>query len=228
MLTNVDENGKYIEMPTKVNSTGDTVEEKSIKLAPIKIVAQTDTDPVEVTEFEIATFDKVKYKSLLDYFEQEVKPTISAIDYKEQDVKIFTKEATYWFDQDKETIIEEIKGKQTELGCGKIIIKAAFKKATKTKVACIAITAELTKDLQKDYEIIPYSPDEATNQQTIADFMAKYINRPFEYIDNIIGVELNFNKVFYLPEKLRTVTDIQIEIDNLENELSNLENELSI
>jgi len=228
MLTNVDENGKYIEMPTKVNRTGDTVEEKSIKLAPIKIVAQTDTDPVVVTEFEIATFDKVKYKSLLDYFEQEVKPTISAIDYKEQDVKVFTKEATYWFDQDKETIIEEIKGKQTELGCGKIVIKAAFKKATKTKVACIAITAELTKDLQKDYEIIPYSPDEATNQQTIADFMAKYITRPFEYIDNITGVELNFNKVFYLAEKLRTVTDIQVEIDNLENELANLEKELSI
>jgi len=228
MLTNVDENGKYIEMPTKVNRTGDTVEEKSIKLAPIKIAAQTDTDPVEVAEFEIATFDKVKYKSLLDYFEQEVKPTISAIDYKEQDVKVFTKEATFWFDQDKETIIEEIKGKQSELGCGKIVIKAAFKKATKTKDACIVITAELTKDLQKDYEIIPYSPDEATNQQTIADFMAKYITRPFEYIDNVIGVELNFNKVFYLPEKLRTVTDIQVEIDNLENELANLENELGL
>jgi type I restriction enzyme M protein len=228
MLTNVDENGKYIEMPTKVSRTGDTVEEKSIKLAPIKIVAQTDTDPVEVTEFEIATFDKVKYKSLLDYFEQEVKPTISAIDYKEQDVKIFTKEATYWFDQDKETIIEEIKGKQSELGCGKIVIKAAFKKATKTKDACIVITAELTKDLQKDYEIIPYSPDEATNQQTIADFMAKYITRPFEYIDNVIGVELNFNKVFYLPEKLRTVTNIQVELGELENELANLQKELGI
>ena len=228
MLTNVDENGKYLEMPSKVNRTGDKGEEKSIKLAPIKIVAQTDTDPLEVTAFEIATFDKVKYKSLLEYFEQEVKPTISAIDYKEQDVKVFTKEANYWFDQDKETIIEEIKGKQSELGCAKIVIKAAFKKATKTKDASIVITVELAKDLQKDYEIIPYSPDEAVNQQTIADFMAKYITRPFEYIDNVIGVELNFNKVFYLPEKLRTVTNIQVEIDNLENELANLENELGL
>jgi len=58
--------------------------------------------------------------------------------------------------------------------------------------------------------------------------MAKYITRPFEYIDNVIGVELNFNKVFYLPEKLRTVTNIQVEIDNLENELANLENELGL
>ena len=157
-----------------------------------------------------------------------MKPIISAIDYKEQDVKVITGNATYWFDQDKETIIEEIKGKQTELGCGKIIIKGAYKKATKTKDACIAITVELTKDLQKDYEIIPYSPDEAVNQKTIADFMAKYITRPFAYLDNVIGVELNFNKVFYVPEKLRTVTDIQIELDNLEKELVHLQNELGL
>ena len=125
-------------------------------------------------------------------------------------------------------IIEEIKGEQTELGCGKIVIKSAFKKATKTKDASIVITVEISKDLQKDYEIIPYNPDEAVNQQTIADFMAKYITRPFEYIDNVIGVELNFNKVFYVPEKLRTVIDIQAELDSLEKELTNLENELGL
>lgn len=228
MLTNVDENGKYLEMPTKENRAGETVEEKSIKLSPIKLVVNSDTEPVEVTAFEITTFDKAKYKSLKEFFDKETKPSISSIDYKEQDVKVVTKDATYWYDQDKETIIEEIKGKKTELGCGKIVIKSAFKKATKTKDARIVITVELTKDLQKDYEIIPYSPDEAVNQQTIADFMAKYITRPFEYVDNVIGVELNFNKVFYVPEKLRTVTDVQAEIDSLENELANLENELGL
>lgn len=228
MLTNVDENGKYIEMPTKVNRAGETVEEKSIKLEPIKLIVNSDTEPVEVTEFEITSFDKAKYKSLEDYFNDEIKQTISEIDSKEQDVRVFTKEANYWYDQDKETIIEEIKGKKTELGCGKIVIKSAFKKATKTKDASIVITVELTKDLQKDYEIIPYSPDDVVNQQTIADFMAKYITRPFEYLDNVIGVELNFNKVFYVPEKLRTVTDVQAEIDSLENELATLENELGL
>ena len=226
-LTNVDENGKHIELPTKENREGEMVEEKSIKLVPVKITVFADTE-FEITNFEISTFDKTKYKSLEEYFNDEVKPIISAIDYKEQDVKIFTGNATYWFDQDKETIFEEIKGKQTELGCGKIVIKGAYKKATKTKSACIAITVELTKDLQKDYEIIPYNPDEETNQKTIADFMEKYITRPFVYVDNVIGVELNFNKEFYVPEKLRSVTDIQIALNNLENELETLENELNI
>ncbi|MPN17796.1 hypothetical protein SDC9_165151 [bioreactor metagenome] len=58
--------------------------------------------------------------------------------------------------------------------------------------------------------------------------MAKNITRPFEYLDNVIGVELNFNKVFYVPEKLRTVKEIQAEIESLENELANLENELGL
>lgn len=228
MLTNVDENGKYIEMPSKVNRAGETVEEKSIKLEPTKIEVTTDNETTTHTAFEITTFDKAKYKSLEDYFNDEIKQTISEIDSKEQNVKVVTKDATYWYDQDKETIIEEIKGKKTELGCGKIVIKSAFKKATKTKNASIVITVELTKDLQKDYEIIPYSPDDAVNQQTIADFMSKYITRPFEYLDNVIGVELNFNKVFYVPEKLRTVTDVQAEIDSLEIELANLQNELGL
>jgi type I restriction enzyme M protein len=233
MLTNVDENGKYIEMPIKENREGETVKEKSIKLNPIKLIVNSDVEPTEVTDFEITTFDTSKYKSLLEYFEAELKPSISAIDYKEQDVKVFTDKLCYWYDADKETIVEaEIRNSEfvirNYLGCGKIIIKSAFKKATKTKGDSITITVELTKDLQKDYEIIPYSPDEATNRRIIADFMAKYITRPFEYLDNVIGVELNFNKVFYIPEQLRKVTEIQAEIDSLENELSNLLNDLGI
>ncbi len=228
MLTSVDENGKYIQMPTKVNRDGEIVEEKSIKLAPSKIEITADDVTTNCSEFEITSFDDFQYDSLQHFFLEKVKPTISAIDYKEQDVKVFTKDAVYWYDPDKETIIKEVKGKQTELGCGKIVIKATFKKATATKAASIAITVELTKDLQKDYEIISYSPDNVVNKQNIVDFMAKYITRPFEYLDNVIGVELNFNKYFYIPEKLRAVTEIQTELDSLEKELANLENKLSL
>ena len=43
--------------------------------------------------------------------------------------------------------------------------------------------------------------------------MAKYITRPFEYLDNVVGVEINFNKVFYQPEQLRDVATILAEIE---------------
>ena len=85
---------------------------------------------------------------------------------------------------------------------------------------------ELTPDTEKDYEIIPYHRDVNVNQEAISAFMAKYVTKPFEYLDNTIGVEINFNKVFYQVEKLRNVTEILSEIEKIDNELKSMENRL--
>ena len=87
---------------------------------------------------------------------------------------------------------------------------------------------ELTPDYQKDYEIIPFHKNEKTNRQAIEDFMAKFITKPFRYLENTVGVEINFNKVFYKPEKLREVSDILNEIHSIDKELGKLETELSL
>lgn len=229
ILTNVDENGKAIQMPTKTNRAGETVEEKAIKLNPTQLAFTTlDGEVQELSDFEITTFDKSAYNSLEDYFNQEVKELIRSIDYKESNLKIHTSKAIYSYDADKETIIEQVGNATTELGNGKILVKAAYKKPTKTKDAFIQITVQLTKDTVKDYEIIPYHPVEADNQKQIADFMAKYVTRPFEYSDNVIGVEINFNKIFYVPEQLTPIADLQAELESLENELANLETSLAL
>jgi type I restriction enzyme M protein len=229
ILTNSDENGKSIEMPIKISKDGEKKEEKSIKLTPIKITQVDDENPIELTEFDITTFDKTKYSSLEHYFESYIKPILAELDYKEKNLTVFTKDASYFYDADKDTIIEQTKNEKAELGCGKIVIKASLKKDSKTKQAkSINLIAELTKDLQKDYEIIPYSPIEATNQKNIADFMAKYVFRSFEYLENVIGVEINFNKVFYMPEKLREVSSVTSDLDKLEKELAILENDLNL
>ncbi|WP_304232404.1 class I SAM-dependent DNA methyltransferase [Jiulongibacter sediminis] len=217
MLTNVDEDGNSIDLNDK----------KSIKLNPTKLTHELNDEPQEITEFVIEEFDNEKYQSLQEYYDQVLKPKIANIDHKESNLKVISEGVTHWYDIDKETIIED-DGEQTALGCGKIVVKASFKKATKTKKEHIAITVELTKDLEKDYEIIPYNPDETTNQQNIAAFMAKYVTRPFEYLDNVIGVELNFNKIFYQPEKLRSVEKISKAIGDLEKDLKNLEAELAL
>lgn len=229
MLTNIDENGKAIEMPVKTSKDGEEKEEKSIKLTPTKIEQPGDENPIEINEFDITTFDKTKYSSLEHYFETGIKPLLAELDYKEKNLTVFTKDASYYFDSYKETLIEQTKKEKAELGCGKIVIKASLKKDSKTKQPkSISITAELTKDLQKDYEIIPYSPEEAANQQNIANFMAKYVFKPFEYLDNVIGVEINFNKVFYTPMKLEEVATLIANLSELEKELKNLENDLAL
>lgn len=227
MLTNVDEEGNSIEMPTKTNRAGDTVVAKSIKLNPSKISYEIDGETKELTEFTITSFDDDSCNNLKEYYDKVLKPQIASIDYKESNLKVVSDEITYYYDTDKNTIIEN-DDKETALGCGKINIKLSYKKATKTKGESISIAAELTKDLEKDYEIIPHSPDETTNQQIIADFMAKYVNRPFEYLDNVIGVELNFNKIFYQPLQLTPVAKITKDIDDLEKDLKKLEADLAL
>ncbi|WP_028401052.1 HsdM family class I SAM-dependent methyltransferase [Ectobacillus panaciterrae] len=212
MLTNVDEYGNSFEVKLKEGK-------KSEKLTPVKLT----NGERELTEFVISTFDTDKYSSLASTFEQDVKPFIAALDYKEQPLVITTTTAKYWFDADQETLIKEVDGKKELLGCGKIVVKSALKKASKTQPERIEISVELTPDYQKDYEIIPFHKDEETNQAAIGAFMAKYITRPFTYLENVVGVELNFNKIFYKPEELREVVDILAEIDAIDGELKTLE-----
>lgn len=231
MLTNVDENGKSFEseLPVKKDKSGEEVKAKSIKLFPEKITqTNEDGEEISISEFTITQYDSKKYTSLIAYYENELKPLISNLDYKVSDLKVITDKSVYYYDNEKETLIEETKGKVRELGCGKIIIKASFKKATKTKDAEISIDVELTPDYQKDYEIIPYGPDETKNLNNIEAFMAKYITKPFEYMENIVGVEINFNKVFYIPEDLRSLDTITKELRDLEKELAKLEKELAL
>jgi type I restriction enzyme M protein len=217
MLTNVDEQGKTFASQLKEGAA-------SLKLVPLKLENGDQT----LTEFVITTYDSERFGSLAEAYEQDIKPFTNALDYKEQPLKVMTAKAMYWFDAEREALVKEALGKREELGCGKIVVKAALKKGTKTLPERVEVTVELTPDYQKDYEIIPFHRDERDNQSAIAAFMAKYITKPFEYLENVVGVEINFNKVFYQPEKLRNVEDILGEIAALEEELRGLEEDLAL
>ena len=141
---------------------------------------------------------------------------------------ITTADANYYYDADKETLIKESNGKKEELGCGKIIVSASYKKATKKLAERIEISLELTTDYQKDYEIIPFHKDAPANQDAIEEFMARYISKPFVYLENVVGVELNFNKIFYKPETMDSVSNIAAEIADLDKSLQLLEAELAL
>ena len=58
--------------------------------------------------------------------------------------------------------------------------------------------------------------------------MAKYISKPFRYLDNTIGVEINFNKVFYKPQQLEPLENILSDLGKINAELQNLETSLNI
>ena len=210
LLTNVDEDGNSLA--------------ENLKLKPTKL----SNGERELDKFTLTEFNPDSHATLFAYFEQDIKPFIDSLDYKEQPLIITTAKESYHFDNNRETLIKSTDGKVQALGCGKIVVKASFKKATSKVSERIEISVELTPDTQKDYEIIPFHKDDAQNQTAIADFMAKYITKPFGYLDNVVGVEINFNKVFYKPETLRPVTAILSDIQQLDEQLHTLEAELSL
>lgn len=214
MLTNVDEHGTSFKSQLPASKTSERLN-----------ASKLSNGERELTQFSIITFDETQYASLTDYFERDIKPFIAGLNYKEFLI-VTTPTAKYYFDENQETLVKEISGNKQALGCGRIVVKCAVKNASKTQTERIEISVELTPDYQKDYEIISYNKDQKSNQAAIAAFMARYISKPFEYLENVVGVELNFNKVFYKAETLREVGEILGELADFDKQLKLLEQEI--
>ena len=229
ILTNVDRNGETFEtqLPRNENKrTGELVRASSEVLSPTRL---TDGN-VDLIEFNFTEYCETSYSSLQEYYEAYISPFINGLDYKEQPIKVYTDTNAYFYDVRQDTLVrEDLKsGLKEPLGCGKIVIKSALKKSTKKLPQRIEITVELTPDYQKDFEVIPFNKDPALNQKSIEAFMAKYISKPFEYLENIIGVEINFNKIFYKPEAQHSVEDVLKEIAELEKKLKQLDKAIAL
>lgn len=122
-------------------------------------------------------------------------------------------DGVYAFCPDQCTIIHTKDGTSTDLGCGAFGFKASSgKKGSSHKVTIEPYTTS-------DYEIIPHHKDAAANAAEIDAFMQKYVFKPFVLGGNTVGVEINFNKEFYVPEKLEKAEDILKEIDGLDEEM---------
>ena len=124
------------------------------------------------------------------------------------------KDGTYAFCPDQYTILHtRADGSVRDLGCGMFAFKASTGK--KNSVHKISIMPYTTGD----YEIIPHHMDETANKREIDAFMQKYVFKPFTLGNNTVGVEINFNKEFYVPEKKEKAEDILREIEELNEEL---------
>jgi len=236
LLTNVDEQGKALPeslklSPTKLENGQRELTEFNVTQPPSHVTLSDSEGslPTPAGDSSVAAnAPSERHESLYDYFEKDIKPFVDSLDYKEQPLVVTTATAKYYYDNERETLIKESKGKKESLGCGKIVVKAAYKSANKKQGERFEVTVELTPDTEKDYEIIPFHKNSAQNQAEIAAFMAKYVSKPFEYLDNSVGIEINFNKVFYKPEQLNAVLDILREIEEFDNELRQIEGELKL
>ena len=85
------------------------------------------------------------------------------------------------------------------------------------------ISAKIVDCTTKDSEIIPFDPNPEVNEQGIKDFLQRYIYKPYTISENVVGVEVNFNKEFYVPETIEPVDSILAEISDIDKAIANLE-----
>ena len=107
---------------------------------------------------------------------------------------------------------------------GKIVTSLNYSQKTKK----YSVSAKVENKKYKDTEIIPFHPEERDNDEAINTFLSKYIIKPLIRLDNTVGVEVNFNKEFYVPETVEPVDTILAEIGHIEDELGKLENNLGL
>ena len=122
----------------------------------------------------------------------------------------------YIFDPNRQTILLVEDGIEKEMGCGLFSFKVSeTKKGTTWKIA-------IEPYYTSDYEIIPHKFNDNDNAAVIDEFMQKYVFKPYVLTKNVVGVELNFNKEFYVPEQLEDAEDILKEIELLEKKLESI------
>ena len=189
---------------TELDDEGRFLEE-DIKIGtPKSIVLGSE----EITEF--ANLDKESADALLKQ--------LKAFDYKETPMTIVDEDGvSYTYNADTNTIEQTTDDVTISLGRGKFVFSLGTSKKLKT------LKVELTKELTPDYEIIPHHFDEAANEAEISAFLQKYVFKPYERRGNVVGVELNFNKEFYVPEKIDSVEDILAELKSLDEQLMEIE-----
>ena len=189
---------------TEVDVNGEYLKE-SVALKKIKSVVLNDETLTELKDLDTNAGNALKNK-------------LKAANIDEDRIVITLEDGTsYSYDNELETVIIESKEGRKALGCG------TFKFDLSTSKGKKSLKVELVPRTTSDYEIIPHHLDEHENQREVEAFMQKYVFKPYVLGKNVVGVELNFNKEFYVPEKLDSVEDILAELTELEKDMKGIE-----
>lgn len=196
---------------TEVSDAGHYVEETVCE----------DSKPFVIKQPVALTVGDTRYDDLQELSSDDLKAIAKRVTEEKLNLSVSVeteKDGTYAFCPDQCTILHTREdGSVRDLGCGMFAFKASTGK--KNSVHKISIAPYTTGD----YEIIPHHMDETANKREIDAFMQKYVFKPYTLSGNTVGVEINFNKEFYVPEKMEKAEDILREIEELNVELKVLE-----
>lgn len=203
-ILNVDNNGRSVREWFKEGK--DKILFKDLEfMFDGKISTILETQPILTSEL---IEDQNKFKEASKQFKEALKQEEKYEFYKDGKVVVSINNG-----------IVEYDGKKA-----KGILDFNWKYNKKTKTANLEVL--IKADIEKDAETIPYSPSEKENELNIKEFIRQWVSRESKLLDNTIGTEINFNKVFYKPEKLRSKEEIEKRLSELRKESFDLEKEL--
>lgn len=183
-------------------------------------------EPYKIKNFE-ATYDEtLGWLWPIGDDAEHPEDALANIEVLPKDIIVFSKEYIYISGKNRPGVIKISRkdGSEENLGMGSLNFAISRSKTT----GKVSASAKVTNKTYKDTEVIPFNPNPKENDKVIADFLARYISKPFRLLDNTIGVEVNFNKEFYVPETVEPVDSILAEIADIDRDLVNLEKELGL
>lgn len=183
--------------------------------------------PYQIDEAAKIIIGEETYENFTDMAENKLRALGKKLMESNQkcNIKVTTlNNEVYKLDIDSQSIyFKDKKGTCKELGCGDFSLKATFNNNV-VKSVKIQIIPRKTND----FEIIPFSSIPEQNKRNIDEFMEKNIFKPYKLGNDLIGVEINFNKEFYTAEILEDVKSIKTAIKNINNSIVELEKELDL
>ena len=204
-------NKQYIRKLEKDEEFGaiqESIQLKNIKSFIVKDREnQSEETSISIDSLEVSS-DSVK--SFNDF--------IKSVDNELQSLTIITDDNISYTVDENNCVIKNDGINISNLGYGSINIKASFSKATAKKEATISISASIEQVWTKDEEKISFS--DINNEENIQQFLKEWVSddlSEIEFLDNIIGVEVNFNSIFNSIKKIRTTSEIMEEISSLNN-----------
>lgn len=183
-------------------------------------------EPYKIKNFE-ATYDEtLGWLWPIGDDAEHPEDALANIEVLPKDIIVFSKEYIYISGKNRPGVIKISRkdGSEENLGMGSLNFAISRSKTT----GKVSASAKVTNKTYKDTEVIPFNPNPKENDKIIADFLTRYISKPFRLLDNTVGVEVNFNKEFYVPETVEPVETILAEIADIDRDLANLEKELGL
>jgi type I restriction enzyme M protein len=187
--------------------------QESIQLKNIKsIIVKDREDESEETNISMDSLDISvdSVKSFNDF--------IKSVDNELQSLTIITDNNNSYTVDENNCVIKNDGINISNLGYGAINIKASFSKATARKEATLSISASIEQVWTKDEEKISFS--DINNEENIQEFLKEWVSddlSEIEFLDNIIGVEVNFNSVFPKNINIRKTDLILEDIKKIES-----------